>query len=989
MADKTGAGNDLAGETSVLNDYIRILMDNAYTYSLLADREAKVVYYSKSVPSLFGIPDASAIIGMPLDEACAFFMDKEYGKKARARVSRYLSGKTDFSEDEVIEKPNGDKRVYRISYKGITDGCDGYGGVLVSVQDLTDFRLEEAERRVQYSMQSTFLPCFIWDEKGELIACNGESVSVFGAPEGLSYPEYNEFFRKTQPEFQDDGRPTEEIRKGLIDEALEKGSAQTSIRLARADGAPLYFMVNLARIAWLFSYRLVVYFYDQADLIEKMSEADEAHKRIKLMLDSNPLICILRDDDGNVIDCNQEALNMLGIPNKAQFCDVFYSFFPAFRFEGANCPDRRNEIMRVLDEEGSYTLERTFWTSAGEPIPVESKIVKIPWMDTHYYLSFSRDLREVKANEERMREVTEREHNATLEREKAQAANEAKSQFLAKISHEIRTPMNSIIGFSELAMDDEITSRTRYYLEQIEQSSTWLLGIINDLLDISKIEADRMELERIPFDLQDVLSYCQSTMAPDALEKKIELVIGEEPLKGKRLLGDPTRLSQVLLNLLTNAVKFTDTGSVELTSAISGMTDTSVSIDFKVKDSGIGIPPDQIVRIYEPFMQADSSITRKYGGTGLGIPITNSILALMGSSLCVESEPGAGSEFSFSVTFDTVENVPGEDERLNQDGAPLKKPLFRGTVLVCEDSRMNQLVISEHLTRLGLQIEIAENGREGVRKVQRRIDSGRAPYDLILMDVHMPLMDGLQAAPIIDQMGTGTPIVAMTADIQASREFYKVSGMVDGVGKPFTSRELWRCLMKYLAPVDFIEERNEKPDDGAHRLQEQLKADFVANNRAAFNTISNAVYEGDIKLAHRLAHTLKSNAGLIGKLALQKAAADVEASLKGGENNLQDGQISTLRIELSAALDELAPYAEERPAAGRPAQAAAGYNEKAALELIGRLEPLLRSGNTEALGLVGELRVIPGSEGLIEQIEDFDFASAAASLQGLRDSLRP
>jgi len=260
---------------------------------------------------------------------------------------------------------------------------------------------------------------------------------------------------------------------------------------------------------------------------------------------------------------------------------------------------------------------------------------------------------------------------------------------------------------------------------------------------------------------------------------------------------------------------------------------------------------------------------------------------------------------------------------------------------------------------------------------------------LILMDIHMPYLDGMQAAPIIDLMGTGTPIVAMTADGQASRDFYRAHGMAGGVGKPFTSQELWRCLLKYLKPVNFIEVRNEKTDDDEMALLARLKADFEANNRTAFSAISNAVYEGDLKLAHRLAHTLKSNAGLIGKLALQKAAAEVEESLMGGESYLSDGQIDALRIELNAVLDELAPLAEENAAPDRPGTARSEYDEQAALELIDRLGPLLWSGSTESLALVDDLRVVPGSEELIGQIEDFDFASAAGSLEGLRASLRP
>ena len=565
----------------------------------------------------------------------------------------------------------------------------------------------------------------------------------------------------------------------------------------------------------------------------------------------------------------------------------------------------------------------------------------------------------------------------------AEAASVAKSAFLANMSHEIRTPMNSIIGFSELALSGEISPKTRDYLNLIKGNSEWLLQIINDILDISKIESGNMQLEIIPFDLPGLFETCKIIILPRAIEKNLNLRFYSGPLTGKMLLGDPTRLRQVLINLLSNAVKFTDSGGVRLSAAIEGSTESTVTLRFTIKDTGIGMTEDEIQRIYEPFMQGDISTTRKYGGTGLGLAITKKILDLMDSELEIESIPGIGTTINFMLTLATTETTE-ESDKTGGTVKELKKPTFEGEVLVCEDNRTNQRVIIEHLERVGLKVEIAENGEKGIEKVQKRIDRGEKPFSLIFMDIHMPVMDGIEATGKIIELGTGSPIVAMTANIMSDeRERYKTLGMKDYVGKPFTSQELWSCLLKYLKPVSFADiGESEKADD--NRLQKQLKTDFVRGNQGTFGEITDALSAGDITLAYRLVHNVKSNAGYIGSTALQKAAAEAEASLRGGENRLTEGQLDDLEAELKAALEELKPYLNETAELPR---AAVIYDGEKARELLEKLEPLLRSGNPECLKLVDGLRMIPGSEELIRQIDDFYFRAAEKTLSELKHKL--
>jgi CheY-like chemotaxis protein len=360
------------------------------------------------------------------------------------------------------------------------------------------------------------------------------------------------------------------------------------------------------------------------------------------------------------------------------------------------------------------------------------------------------------------------------------------------------------------------------------------------------------------------------------------------------------------------------------------------------------------------------------------------MIEMMGGNLKVESTPKVGSKFSFNLIFDTIEiseEIAAKRIIIND----LEKPIFEGEILVCEDNPMNQQVIREHLSRVGLRTILANNGSEGVDIVHRRMLGGKKRFDIIFMDIHMPVMDGLEAASKITAMNTGTPIVAMTANVMTNEKIlYKENGMPDCVGKPFTSHDLWRCLLRYLVPVE-MKKINESPHDESNdKLQKMLQTHFAKHNQEKFEEIANAVGTGDIKLAHRLAHTLKGNAGQLGKTSLQKAAAKIEALLKDGKNMVTEEHLNVLQAELTAVLNELAPMAVEAPPL--PEKTTIVFNREKAQELADRLESLLKKGSPESIKLIDEIRVtIPASEELVEQIEDFEFETALSSLAKLTE----
>jgi len=573
----------------------------------------------------------------------------------------------------------------------------------------------------------------------------------------------------------------------------------------------------------------------------------------------------------------------------------------------------------------------------------------------------------------------------------AEAANKAKSIFLANMSHEIRTPMNSIIGFSELAMYDNISPKTKDYLTKIHKNSEWLLQLLNDILDISKIEAGKMEVENIHFNPHEIFVACRTMIIPKAIEKGLSMHFYIEPIIGKKLYGDPIKLHQVFVNLLSNAVKFTNTGTIKMLGTITHSEQNNVTMYFEVKDTGIGISEDKINKIFDPFIQAEAETTRKFGGSGLGLVITKNLIEMMGGTLKVESTQNVGSKFSFELNFNaqTIENEKDLAEHLLLDSQS-EKPIFEGEILLCEDNVMNQQVICEHLTQIGLKTEIACNGEQGVAMVQKRAQNNEKQYDLIFMDIHMPVMDGIEATKKILALNIKTPIVAMTANVMAyDRDIYLATGMSDCVSKPFTSQVLWRCLMKYFTPLEIEKEDPKERELASNNLHQELINIFVKNCRERYNEINDAINEGDIKLAHRLVHTLKTNAGQLNKTLLMQAAGVVENALKNEKNLTTPEQLENLRKRLNDAISELEPLVrkQERPSNINPITSNDNDSIQKVHDLFDKLEPLLKGGNPECLTLINDLFMIKGSEKLIEQMEDFDFEKAVETLEELKKNI--
>ena len=460
-------------------------------------------------------------------------------------------------------------------------------------------------------------------------------------------------------------------------------------------------------------------------------------------------------------------------------------------------PDDRAAVKQVMEEAMLFA----------QPFQIQNRIIRpdgeVRVLDTRgevladgtgrpsRLLGVSQDITEWKRAEDVLRE---RERELRAARDQAVQASDFKSQFLANMSHEIRTPMNGVLGMAHLLLEAENDPQKRTYLRALKESGQNLLAIINDILDFSKVESGQLELEDIELDLHELVSTALALFETQAVQKGLKLDLRIAPDIPRMVVGDPVRMRQILMNLLSNAVKFTDSGRVMVGVATAG----AGRVRFEVTDTGIGIQPSDHQRILDPFRQADSSTTRRFGGTGLGIPICRQLVALMGGSFDYVSEAGIGSTFWFELPL--AQSGTGAVRLVKNDSVdPVVQPPALGrsaeTVLLVEDNLVNRLVAEAMLRGLGYEVDLAMTGAEAVTAVRRR------SYAFILMDCLMPEMDGYEATAMIRREpgpASDTPIIALTAlAMKGDREKCLAAGMDDYLSKPLSpvalSAALERC----------------------------------------------------------------------------------------------------------------------------------------------------------------------------------------------------
>ena len=529
-------------------------------------------------------------------------------------------------------------------------------------------------------------------------------------------------------------------------------------------------------------------------LEEHLKERTEALETTQKVLDLSPIPTFIMDTRKDALISANKA--MLGFMNEKSFEKLNHNTF----FETSD--ENKNLMTQYYEKEKFDQVEVQIKKGTGELVWCLLSLRHIKLAGKQLTIISFTDVNEIVETKRHLEEA----------KQKAEETTKMKSKFLANMSHEIRTPMNAIIGLGSLLNSAELTPKHKTYLDKLNISTKNLMDIINDILDFSKLESGKLNIEHTEFSIKDTLDNVVTVISFSVNDKKLNLLIDNIDDLPERLIGDSLRLGQVLLNLSNNAVKFTDKGSVTLEVKRLHETDKNIQLRFSVHDTGIGITENNKEKLFTSFTQADNSITRKYGGSGLGLVISKSLVELMGGEIGFESKYGEGSTVFFNITFEKVNDKsapsaefgnlekelnydrktkPTIPENLNDDNTVTNKNSIK--ILLVEDNEINQLVTEEMLKMIGYSTDVAENGEVAVTKVLNNA------YDLILMDLQMPVMDGYIATKKIREHNIDIPIIALSADSlgEVEKKTHDTS-MNDYLSKPINMANLEIMLSKWL-----------------------------------------------------------------------------------------------------------------------------------------------------------------------------------------------
>ena len=492
------------------------------------------------------------------------------------------------------------------------------------------------------------------------------------------------------------------------------------------------------------------------------------------------------------------------------------------------------------------------------------------------------------------RDITQRKKDAA----ELLMAQQAKEQFMANISHEIRTPINGIAGIASLLNEHTPPEQVRTYLNAIRSAAENLKVIINDILDISRIESGKLRLEKIGFNLDDLITALDNTFNPQARARNIELRFDLAPETKRIFFGDPVRLNQILINLIGNALKFTQQGSITIRITAERKEAKRTFLKFEVRDTGIGIAPDKLARIFERFSQADSSVTRKYGGTGLGLTIVKQLAELQGGSITVQSVEGLGSVFTVVIPYETEGRKTKARPEPTSPSAEHTAAIRNLHILLVEDNEINQLYAGSILRNWGVRLDVAENGFVALEKLKS------IRPDLILMDVQMPVMDGFEASrairsgqPPVNQI----PIIALTANsTQGILEKCKACGMNDYLPKPFSPEELESILARYTGKISTAAPTASSGDSASGHWVDlsylrrvsgndtvfirQIAESFLQNAEITLTQVEDGIQQNEGAPISRAAHKIKPSLVMIGAEQCRASANTLEEMAESRED---------------------------------------------------------------------------------------------------------
>jgi len=780
---------------------------------------------------------------------------------------------------------------------------------------------KKAEEQTQILLDALPLCANLWNSNLKIIDCNQESVNLFKVSDKK---EYIDKFFELSPEYQPDGRLSTEKAYEYIRKTFDEGYQKFEWLHRRLSGELIPCEITLVRVKYRKEYNVCGYTRDLRDeksMITKIRESDEC---TQVLLDTTPLSCFMIDNTFKIIECNQEIVRLFEMEHKNEFIDNVNRFFPEYQPDGELSVKKYYIFINKAFEDGYCNFDWVYLNNSDEQIPAEVSLVRVKFRGVYAVAGYIRDLRELNTMIAEMRRA-----------EIAEESNRAKSDFLARMSHEIRTPMNAILGITEIQLQNSsVPLSVREGLERIYNSGDLLLGIINDILDLSKIEAGKLELHNAKYEVSSLIYDIVKLNVIRYESKPIEFGLDVSEHVPAFMIGDELRIKQILNNLLSNAFKYTNEGLIELslfTEPIDG--DSGVMLVFRVSDTGQGMTTEQVNKLGSKFNRFNLDINRKTEGTGLGMNITRNLVQLMNGSITVESTLGKGSVFTVKLPQECTDaNKIGKELADNLKKLNLKnmantrrlqiKQEFMpyGRVLVVDDVETNLYVARGLLAAYGLSIDAAESGFEAVDKIRNG-----AKYDIIFMDHMMPKMDGIEATKIIRSLDYKGFIVALTANaITGQAKLFLNNGFDDFISKPIDIRQLNVVLNKLIRDKQSAEildearrQKNTLYASGRHNLaiDPQLAEFFVRDGEKAYAILEN-IYKNNFKDPDDLLkyiiniHAMKSSLANIGESGLSDEALELEQAGRDQNINLILKGLPDFLVSLRNVIDKLKPSEE-------------------------------------------------------------------------------
>lgn len=780
-------------------DRQQLMLDATPLGCIFIDREKGMVDCNKKTVEMLGFSTKEELIER-YDELVPPFQpdgSESWPQVVEQRVKAFETGSNLFTWRYILlsgEELPAEITLQRVPWK------DDFR-VVGFIRDLREIHAlneeaKQSEEQLQILIDEAPIACHYLSESGEVLACNKAALKMMGAK---SKDELVDFLTNFNPEYQPDGRKSVDLIQEKFEEIMTNGFAKFSWMRRHKNGSEIAVEVYARKIYTRDGWQILSYEHN-------LTELKIAEQRAKVMLDENPLITSLWTAEGKLIECNDEALKLLGVKDAEEYAIGFNSFLnPEYQPDGMKSIEKGAELRARTFIEGETIFEWLYLTKSGEELPVETTLVRVETIEGPQLVAYSRDLREIKA---KMAEIDRTHDELVKAKDLAESSLRAKTAFLANMSHEIRTPMTAIIGMTQIAKRTRDEERKDYCLDKVADASEHLLGVINDILDMSKIEAGHFELSPSDFQIEKMLSRIGNVMAMRIDQKEQDFLITMDKEVPHAIVADQQRLSQIIMNLLGNANKFTpERGKIRLHIGLKTIDELTREciLQFDIIDSGIGISEEQQSRLFRSFEQADNTISRRYGGTGLGLAISKNIVSHMGGEIWVESTPGLGSTFSF-----TIKTQRGISSALSKLDPSIDKDNV--SILVVDDMPVVLEYFKDITDSLGIDCRTVQNATDTMAELERK------PANIIFIDWLMPEIDGIELTrQIRRRFGNNVIVIMISAMDWNEIEIEATQAGVDRfIAKPLLPSPIIDCINDCLGgncrQQESTKEKNEFED---------------------------------------------------------------------------------------------------------------------------------------------------------------------------------